>query len=243
MFNPFLGHEYREEDILNAFSYYSTCLDYYKPELFYTEVATLISRKNVIGWFQGRSECGPRALGNRSIIADPRYPEMKTILNEKVKFRENFRPFAPAVPYEYQNEYFDLNISSPYMLLVCNVLESKKELIPSAVHYDGTARLQTVHKELSPHLYHLLLEFKKITGVPVLLNTSFNIKGEPIVETPLDACKCFVSTHMDYLCIFNYIAVKKKKYEEVINANTWFGRLWTRFFSLYLRRRAYYVLY
>lgn len=129
---------------------------------------------------------------------------MKDHLNSKVKFREMFRPFAPAVLWENQLEYFDLDIPSPYMLMVSNILENKQHLIPAVTHIDGTGRLQTVINELNPRFYKLILEFKKITGIPIVLNTSFNIKGEPIVETPKDAIKCFINTDIDELFIENY---------------------------------------
>ena len=134
---------------------------------------------------------------------------MKDILNKKVKFREAFRPFAPACIYEFQNEYFDLDISAPYMLMVANVKENVKKYIPAVVHVDGTARVQSVSKELMPEFYALITEFYKITKIPMVINTSFNIKGEEIVETPEDAIKCFLKTEIDELYIGKFKVTKK----------------------------------
>ena len=134
---------------------------------------------------------------------------MKDYLNAKVKFREAFRPFAPSVLWEYQQEYFDLDIPSPYMLMVSDILEEKQHLIPSVTHVDGTGRLQTVMKELNPKFYRLIERFNKITGIPIVLNTSFNIRGEPIVETPDDAIRCFLGTGIDALYIGDYYIQKR----------------------------------
>lgn len=172
------------------------------------KTAELIEKGNIVGWFQGGSEFGPRALGHRSILADPRKAEMKDILNEKVKHREPFRPFAPSVLLEYETEYFDLSIPSPFMLLVANVHEDKRGVIPAVTHVDGTARLQTVTKEDNGVYYDLIEEFRRLTGVPVILNTSFNVAGEPIVETPLDALTCFQDTMMDYLVLHDWLIWK-----------------------------------
>ena len=175
------------------------------------ETAFLLSKKKIIGWFQGGSEFGPRALGHRSILADPRDKEMKSLLNQKVKHREEFRPFAPSVLLEFAQEYFELNIPSPFMLLVTKVKENKKSVIPSVVHIDGTARLQTVTKEDNGIYYDLIYEFYKLTGIPVLLNTSFNKRGEPIVESSGDALKCFLTTGIDYLVLEKYLISKISK--------------------------------
>jgi carbamoyltransferase len=151
-------------------------------------------------------EWGPRALGNRSIIADPRNVKMKDILNEKIKHRESFRPFAPCILEEYASEYFDVNVSSPYMLLVAPV--KKPEKIPAVTHVDGTARLQTVSKDINLLFYNLITEFHKITGIPVLINTSMNVRGEPIVDTPEQAYNMIVKTDMDYIVMGDYIIKK-----------------------------------
>lgn len=167
------------------------------------EVAQLIADGNIIGWFQGGSEYGPRALGHRSILADSRKAEMSDIINKRVKHREAYRPFAPAVLAEDCAEYFDIEGESPYMLLVGKV--KKPDVVPSITHIDGTARVQTVTKEDNGVFYDLVRAFKEITGVPVILNTSFNDAGEPIVETPEDAMICFLKTEMDYLVLGNFL--------------------------------------
>ena len=168
--------------------------------------AKLIVEGNVVGWYQGKMEWGPRALGNRSIIADPRNAKMKDILNEKIKHRESFRPFAPCILEECASEYFDVDVSSPYMLLVAPV--KKPEKIPAVTHVDGTARLQTVSKDINLLFYNLITEFYKITGVPVLINTSMNVRGEPIVDTPEQAYNMIVKTDMDYIVMGDYIIKK-----------------------------------
>jgi len=169
-------------------------------------VAKLIVEGNVVGWYQGKMEWGPRALGNRSIIADPRNAKMKDILNEKIKHRESFRPFAPCILEEYTSEYFDVDVPSPYMLLVAPV--KKPEKIPAVTHVDGTARLQTVSKDINLLFYNLITEFHKITGIPVLINTSMNVRGEPIVDTPEQAYNMIVKTDMDYIVMGDYIIKK-----------------------------------
>jgi carbamoyltransferase len=173
------------------------------------DVANLLSEGNVLGWFQGRSEFGPRALGNRSILADPRKAEMKDILNSRVKHRQPFRPFAPIVLAERAKEIFEGDHDSPYMLLAMNVRPEWRNKVPAIVHVDGTARVQTVTQEQNERLYRLLKEFDAITGVPVLINTSFNIKGEPIIETPEDAIQCFLTTGIDYLALHDVLMEKR----------------------------------
>jgi len=165
------------------------------------KTAQLISTGNIVGWYQGKMEWGPRALGNRSILADPRNASMKDILNEKIKHRESFRPFAPSVLEEYASEYFDIDIPSPYMLMVAKV--KKPEIIPAVTHVDGTGRLQTVSNDANPLYYDLINEFFKITGVPVIINTSMNVMGEPIVNTPEQAYQMIVKTDMDCLVLGN----------------------------------------
>lgn len=177
------------------------------------ETAKLLSEGNVFGWFQGRSEFGPRALGNRSILADPRTAEMKDILNRRVKHRQAFRPFAPIVLEERAHEIFEGDQDSPFMLLAKHVRPPWRDRIPAVVHVDGTARVQTVNAEQNAMLYRLLKEFDALTGVPVLLNTSFNIKGEPIVETPIDAVECFLSTGIDYLVMHDLLMAKNRMYK------------------------------
>lgn len=192
-------------------------------------VADLIADEKVIGWFDGRMEFGPRALGARSIIGDARSPKMQATMNIKIKFREGFRPFAPSVLYEKVSEYFEIDKESPYMLLVADVKKERRRKmteeeeklwgidklnvirsdIPAITHVDYSARLQTVHKETNP-LYHKLIEtFEKKTGCAVIINTSFNVRGEPIVCTPEDAYKCFMRTNIDYLVLGNYLLAKE----------------------------------
>jgi carbamoyltransferase len=194
------------EDVLKKFG-----LRYRESEDIARETATLLADGKIVGWFQGRLEFGPRALGNRSILADPRRAEMKDIINNKVKHRENFRPFAPSVLEEACGEYFDSTHPSPFMLLVYNVKPEKRSVIPAVTHVDGTGRVQTVSREENPLYYRLIEEFEKITSVPVILNTSFNDKGEPIVCTPADAVSFFVKTQMDYLAIGPYLLKADKK--------------------------------
>ena len=192
------------------------------------DIAKKISKGNVVGWFQGRMEFGPRALGCRSILADARNPEMQKKLNLKIKYREGFRPFAPSVLSESSKDFFDLEVESPYMLFVSSILEKRKEGlsndfpiknlwdklytkksdIPSITHVDYSARVQTVHKETNPEYWSLINEFYKLTNYGLVINTSFNVRGEPIVCKPLDAFKCFMSTEMDYLVINNFVYEK-----------------------------------
>jgi len=173
------------------------------------ETAKLIAAQAVVGWFQGRMEFGPRALGSRSILADPRSAENKDRVNLKIKFRESFRPFAPAVLAERCSEFFELSEPSPYMLLVAQV-RAEKRIIPAVTHVDGSARVQTVVRSSNPLFYDLIAEFDKLTGVPVVINTSFNVRGEPIVCTPSDAYRCFVETDMDYLAMGSFLLDKSK---------------------------------
>ncbi len=177
------------------------------------ETAKLLAEGKVFGWFQGRCEFGPRALGNRSILGDPRRAEMKDILNRRVKFRQAFRPFAPIVPYERAKDIFIGEDESPFMLRAKQVRPEWKDRIPAIVHVDGTARVQTVRREQNERIYDLLMEFEKLTGVPVLVNTSFNIKGEPIVETPQDAMNCFIYTGIDYLALHDTLVAKNALYK------------------------------
>ena len=169
------------------------------------ETAELLSQGHVVGWYQGRMEWGPRALGNRSILADPRRAQMKDLINSKVKFREAYRPFAPSVLEEDVAEDFHFRGTSPFMTFVCRVRDDWRDKLPAVTHVDGSARVQTVSREHNPRYWRLLNEFKALTGVPVLLNTSFNVKGEPIVCTPDDAVRCFMKTDIDYLVLGDMI--------------------------------------
>jgi carbamoyltransferase len=179
------------------------------------DTARLLSQGHVIGWFQGRSEFGPRALGNRSILGDPRTAAMKDKLNKRVKHRQAFRPFAPVVLAERADEIFESHRDSPYMLLAEAVRPEWRDRIPGIVHVDGTARVQTIRADQNERLYRLLKEFDALTGVPVLINTSFNVKGEPIVETPEDAVRCFLTTGIDYLILHDVLMQKKPAYRVV----------------------------
>jgi len=172
------------------------------------ETAKLLAEQKVIGWFQGGSEFGPRALGNRSLLADPRKAEMKDILNSRVKHRQPFRPFAPIVLAERAKEIFEGEEDSPFMLIAKAVRSEWRDRIPAIVHVDGTARVQTVSQDTNAVLYRLLKEFEALTGVPVLINTSFNVKGEPIVETPADAVVCFLTTGIDNLVLHDTLISK-----------------------------------
>lgn len=170
--------------------------------------AELIADSKILGWFQGRSELGARALGNRSILADPRAAENKDILNLKVKHREYFRPFAPSVLSERTKDYFVTNVDLPYMTMTVKVVDDKKSVIPAVTHQDDTARVQSVSSANNLLYYSLISKFNEITGVPVVINTSFNDSGEPIVETPKDAIQCFLKTGMDALIMGNWLITK-----------------------------------
>ena len=185
--------------------------------------ARLLADQRVIGWFQGPSEFGPRALGNRSLIADPRKAEMKDILNSRVKHRQAFRPFAPIVLAERMRDIFEGEEDSPYMLIAKPVRPEWRDKIPAIVHVDGSARVQSVREETNPMLYRLLKAFDALTGVPVLINTSFNVKGEPIIETPQDAVSCFLTTGIDHLVLHDTLVSKTAMHKVVTPVMTTFG--------------------
>jgi carbamoyltransferase len=212
MNHAYLGMEYKDEEVQRAAGKKLARLQTISKASanICAEAAKLLSQGQVLGWFQGRSEFGPRALGTRSIIADPRNADMKDKLNLRVKHRQAFRPFAPIVIAERATEVFEGEEESPFMLLVKAVRPQWRDKIPAIVHVDGTARVQTVRKDNNQRLYALLEEFNAITGVPVLLNTSFNVKGEPMVETPEDAMECFLSTGLDYLVLHDIVIAKKR---------------------------------
>src|SRR5207249_4637276 len=170
-----------------------------------TRVAERIAAGDVVGWFQGRMEFGPRALGNRSIVADPRRPDMKDTLNARIKHREPFRPFAPAILEEATGDWFEDDYPSPFMLMTYDVRKDRVDAIPAPTHVDGTGRLQTVRRDQNPRYYDLIQAFGRRTGVPVLLNTSFN-ENEPICCTPQEAVETFVRTRMDLLALGPYVA-------------------------------------
>jgi carbamoyltransferase len=207
--NPFVGSEYTNSDIQKLLDEFKLKNQYIPDDKLEIAAAQLLQDGHIIGWFQGRMEIGPRALGNRSILANPTLPNMKDKINAQVKHREAFRPFAPACPIEDTQRFFEQHVADPFMLKVCRVLPDKQAVIPAVTHVDGTARLQTVHRETNPRFYQLLKEFEKLSGVPVLLNTSFNVMGEPIVESPVDAIRCFFTTGLDYLVLGNYVISKE----------------------------------
>ena len=230
MKGAFLGPEFSEKNILAVVRKYQASFNYHEQFNDLTAyTATKISKGNVVGWFQGRMEYGPRALGNRSILGDARNPDMQKKMNLKIKYREGFRPFAPTVLEEDINEYFDISCPSPYMLHVIPVLDKRliqlpenfrnmelyerlytlRSDVPAITHIDNSARIQSVHKNTNFKYWSLINEFKRQTGYGVIVNTSFNVRGEPIVCTPDDAFRCFMRTEMDYLVMGNYIFDKK----------------------------------
>ncbi|MBD1143829.1 carbamoyltransferase [Pelagibacterales bacterium SAG-MED33] len=231
MKGSYLGTEFNQVDIEKKLKTVGANFEILKYEELIDKTAELLSTESAIGWFQGRMEFGPRALGSRSILADPRSDKMQKNLNLKVKFRESFRPFAPSILKQDLSEWFDMNVESPYMLLVANInsnkniemtnqqkklfgidkLNIKRSKIPAVTHVDYSARVQTVTKETNKRYYDLILKFKEKTGCPVLVNTSFNVRGEPIVNSPIDAFNCFMGTGLDYLVIGNCILDKNKQ--------------------------------
>ena len=223
-----LGPAFRDEEIEAALRSEGARFRRLEKEALMEEAVSLLAEGKALGWFQGPMEFGPRALGNRSILADPRRPEMQARLNLKVKFRESFRPFAPAILREDLEEHFDLDVDSPYMLLVAPIRKSRRlpaperarglELLravrshlPAVTHVDYSARIQTVRREDNPLFYELLRCWKARTGCPVLVNTSFNVRGEPIVCSPTDAYRCFVRTHMDAMAIGSYLLLRAEQ--------------------------------
>jgi carbamoyltransferase len=176
------------------------------PELV-DEVAREIANGKIAGWFQGRMEFGPRALGNRSILADPRRADMKDVLNTRIKYREPFRPFCPSILAEATGEYFEIDHPSPFMVMAYKIKPSKRSAIPAVTHGDGTGRLQTVERDVNPLYWQLIKKFDDLTGVPVLLNTSFN-ENEPIVNTPREGLDCFLRTQMDVFAMGPFYLTK-----------------------------------
>jgi len=205
----FLGPEYSNEAIEQVLSQLNLGGERFSNDTLLKKTAQLIADQQVVGWFQGRMEFGPRSLGARSILADARNPENYSRVNLKIKFRESFRPFAPTVVLERMKEYFEFDQPSPYMLFVAQV-RTDRRTIPAVTHVDGSARLQTIVRDDHALFYDLIIEFEKLTGCSVIINTSFNVRGEPIVCTPSDAIKCFLRTDMDYLILGNFILDKRK---------------------------------
>lgn len=220
--NDYFGKEYSEEEIISVLirekgyieKHIPTCcgFQFEKQDNITKVVAKLLTKGKIVGWFQGGSELGPRALGHRSILCDPRKSELKDILNQKVKHREPFRPFAPSCLLEKASEFFEVDRPFPYMLFAIPVKNEKKDKISGVVHIDKTSRIQTVTKEENDVFYELIKEFYNLTGIPMVLNTSFNSQ-EPIVETPENALSTFLKTEMDYLAIGNYLVWKKHEKE------------------------------
>jgi carbamoyltransferase len=206
MRHGYWGPSFRDDAIENALRTYK--LRYTRVSDPASSAAELLSQGKILGWFQGRMEFGPRALGSRSILADPRDPEMNAKVNNAVKFREWWRPFAPSLKKEAAGEYLESATDSPFMILTAQVRPEKRSIIPSVTHVDGSARPQTVEKEINPLYWNLIDEFGKRTGVPVIMNTSFNLRGEAIVHTPTDAIRTFFSSGMDALVIGNFLVVK-----------------------------------
>lgn len=232
MFGTYLGPDYSDKEILLMSRKVKAVYNKYDDFGALSKlIASKIAEGNVIGWFQGRMEFGPRALGNRSILGDARNPDMQKKLNLKIKYREGFRPFAPSVLAEENSNYFDLDTKSPYMLLVAPIIKKRRKVLPdnyydlplwerlyhersdiqSITHLDFSARVQTVHKETNPRYWELINEFKNQTGYGIVVNTSFNVRGEPIVCTPYDAFRCFMSTEMDYLVINDFVYRKTEQ--------------------------------
>ena len=231
MKGSYLGTEYSQNEIENELNSLGANFETLEYKKLINKTAEILSNEKAIGWFQGRMEFGPRALGGRSILGDPRSDTMQKNLNLKVKYRESFRPFAPSVLREDLSEWFDMDVDSPYMLLVANIsshkkiemtneqealfgidkLNIKRSEIPAVTHIDYSARVQTVSKNINGRYYDLILKFKELTGCPVIVNTSFNVRGEPIVNTPTDAFNCFMGTELDYLVIGDCILDKNKQ--------------------------------
>ena len=231
MQGSYLGPEFLQKEIEEQLDKAGAKYEIFKDEELLDKTATDLSNEEAIGWFQGRMEFGPRALGGRSILGDPRSEKMQKNLNLKVKYRESFRPFAPSILKEDLSEWFDINVDSPYMLMVANInkdktikmtqdqknlfgidkLNVKRSEIPAVTHVDYSARIQTVHKETNEKYFRLIEKFKEKTNCPILVNTSFNVRGEPIVNTPLDAFNCFMGTDLDKLVIGNCYLDKNKQ--------------------------------
>ena len=231
-----LGDEFSNSEIEEVLKNYNFKYYFFPNDKLFDEISELLIKKNVIGIFQGKMEFGPRALGSRSIIADPRIQSMQKKINLNIKFRESFRPFAPIVKEDKANQWFDILQNDNYMLFTADVLQEKlKQLsneqknvqgierlniklseIPAVTHVNGSARLQTINSTKHPYVYKILDSFETKTDCPVLVNTSFNIRGEPIVRTPLDALRCFMNTNMDILVLENFVAHKSEQKDQLI---------------------------
>ena len=231
MRGAYLGPEFSDGEIRKTLETYDAVFEEMTDDALFPFIAEKLGTENIVGWFQGRMEFGPRSLGNRSILGDPHSSAMQQTLNLKIKYRESFRPFAPAVLFEDVEDYFDLDTESPYMLLVSNVTEDKlnalsaedqakegfeklgvvRSDVPAITHVDNSARVQTVHMDTNPRFHRLLTSFKQETGRGVLVNTSFNVRDEPVVCSPEDAYKCFMATEMDVLVLGNHVLLKEQQ--------------------------------
>jgi carbamoyltransferase len=231
MRGSYLGPSFSDEEIARQLDAAGAVYERLPDAALLDRTAELLAGERVVGWLQGRMEFGPRALGNRSILGDPRSTKMQSVMNLKIKYRESFRPFAPSVLRERVAEYFSLDTDSPYMLLVAPVSEKwriamtpeqqrlfgieklnvPRSTLPAITHVDYSARVQTVHEDTNPRYYGLLRRFEALTGCPVLVNTSFNVRGEPIVCTPSDAYRCFMRTEMDVLVVGNFLMLKERQ--------------------------------
>lgn len=219
---PYLGPSYSPERIQADLDAYSASYQLLSDEELYDKVAELVDNGKVVGWFQGRMEWGPRALGHRTILGDARHPDMRSIINMKIKMREGFRPFAPTILEDHIQEYFQIDRPSPYMLLVAPVQPDKD--LPAITHVDGSARIQSINREQDERYFDLLSAFHRRTGCPVIINTSMNVRGEPIVNTPDDAYRCFMRTHMDAIAIGNTLLLKEDQPPlELLSAQEEFG--------------------
>tara|TARA_Y100001936_G_scaffold207987_1_gene213202 strand:- start:3069 stop:4772 length:1704 start_codon:yes stop_codon:yes gene_type:complete len=204
--NVYVGPSYSNKEIQEFLDSKNISYETLSDEFLTRRIAKLIADGKIVGWYQGKMEWGPRALGSRSILADPRKAEMKDILNKKIKHRESFRPFAPSILEEFVSEYFDLDFPNPYMVMVAPI--KKPDIIPAVTHIDGTGRLQSVNEDASPLYYKLIKEFQSLTGVPIIINTSMNVMGEPIVNTPDEAYQMILKTDMDCVVLGNYLVEK-----------------------------------
>ena len=236
MKGSYLGPEFSQQDIIERLTRYGAIFETLTQDKVVEKTAQAMADGKAVGWMNGRMEFGPRALGGRSIIADPRSPTMQKLLNLKVKYRESFRPFAPSVLREDVSYWFEMDDDSPYMLLVADVVKDKRREmtaeeqalfgidklnvprseIPSVTHVDYSARVQTVHKETNPRYYALIERFKELSGCPVIVNTSFNVRGEPIVCTPEDAFRCFMGTELDMLVVGNAVLLKTEQSQALV---------------------------
>lgn len=226
----YLGPKFTNKEVEKTLNNLNANFHYFEDSKLIEHTAKYISEGKFVGWMSGKMEFGPRSLGARSILADPRKADIQKKLNLKIKFRESFRPFAPCVLYEEAKNWFELDYETPYMLFVSNVhknkllqqtkvlkksllqsINDKRSIIPSVTHVDNSARVQTLTKSRNKKFYELVKKFFELTGVPIIVNTSFNVKDEPIVCTPLDAYKCFMSTNLDVLIIENYMLLKKNQ--------------------------------